>query len=77
MKYKVTFQIQADMTVEVDAPDNASFDEVLKLVNEDHVWDADVDYNSDAARDQLNELKHKDDPSLWFYITNEDFEEVN
>ena len=77
MKYKVTFQVQADMTVEVEAPDHASFDDVLNLVNEDHVWEADVNHNSDVARDTLEELKCKDDPSLWFSITNEDYEEVN
>jgi hypothetical protein len=64
------------MIVEVDGPDDASFDDVLKLVTEDHVWDAEVDHNSDVARETLEELKYKDDPSNWFLITNEDFEEV-
>ncbi len=76
MKYRVVFQIEADMIVEVDGPDDASFDDVLKLVTEDHVWDAEVDHNSDVARETLEELKYKDDPSNWFLITNEDFEEV-
>ena len=77
MKYRVTFQVQCDMTIEVEAPDNASFSDVLELVNEDHVYEAECDYNSDVARETLEELKHKDDPSLWFSITNEDYEEVN
>ena len=37
MKYRVVFQIEADMIVEVDGPDDAWFDDVLKLVTEDHL----------------------------------------
>ena len=77
MKYKVTFQIQADMTIEVEAPENASFDDVLNLVNEDHVYEADVDWNSDVARETVEELKYKDDPKLHFMITTEDYEEID
>ena len=75
-KYKVTFQIQADMTIDVEAPDNASFSDVLSLVKEEHVWDAEVNHNSDVARETLEALKYEDHPDLYFFITDENFEPV-
>ena len=77
MKYKVTFQIQADATVEVEAPDNASFNDVLKLVTPIKAMDADVEWNSDVVRETFEELTYNDDPSLWFSIMDEDFMEID
>lgn len=77
-KYKVTFPVQADFTVEVEANDNVSKEDIIKMLNEDMVWDGQIDYNSDVVRDTLTESIHADDPSLIFWVTDADTcEEVN
>ena len=77
-KFKVTFPVQADFTVEVEASDNASKADIIKMLNEDMVWDGEIDYNSDVVRDTLTESLYADDPSLVFMVTDADtYEEVN
>ncbi len=77
MKYQVTFQVQADATVEVEAPDNASFADILKLITPVSAMDADVECNSDVVRETFEELTYADDPTLCFIIVDEDYVEVS
>ena len=77
-KFKITFPVQADFTVEIEAPDNAAKSEIIKMLNEDLVWNGEIDYNSDTVRETLTDHMYADDPSLIFYVTDsETFEEVN
>ena len=77
-KYEVTFPVQADFTIEVEAADNVSKADIIKMLNEDMVWEGEINYNSDVVRDTLSESIYADDPSLIFTITDaETYEEVN
>lgn len=76
-KYEVTFPVQADFTIEVEAADNVSKADIIKMLNEDMVWDGEMNYNSDVVRETLDDYIHADDPSLIFWIIDaETYEEV-
>lgn len=75
-KFKVTFPVQADCTVEVEAPSTATKSDIIKLLNEEMVWEADYDYNSDVARDALTEYQYASNPEYWFTIFDDNDEEI-
>lgn len=77
-KFSVSFAVEGQLTVEVDAPDTATKADIIKMLNQDMIWDAVFDYNSDLARDTLTDYKCSDNPEQYFYVFNDDsLEEVN
>ena len=76
-KFKVTFPVEAEFTIVVEAPENTSKVGIIKRMTDDMVWDGRIDYNTDVVRDTLMQHLDADNPLQMFYVEeSETFGEV-
>ena len=67
-KFKVTFPVEAEFTIVVEAPENTSKAGIIKMMTDDMVWDGRIDYNTDVVRDTLTQHLYADNPLHMFYV---------
>lgn len=51
-EYSLTFEIPAEFTIKIEAPEGISKEELIKLVTTDMLYEGTIDYNTDVVREE-------------------------